>query len=121
MSKYGKLVLSAYIVKKMKSGRSPGSKGILRKYAKLALGAYLLNKLKSEKSEKEMEVEIEPEEFGIEPEKEIIPSEPVEVKEGGGSLMRIGKITLGVLAGAAIIYALKKQATKKSGYSIDVE
>jgi hypothetical protein len=114
MNKYGKLMLSAYIVKKMKSGRYPGSKGILRKYAKLALGAYLLNKLKSEKPEKEMEIEIEPEE-------EIIPSEPVEVKEGGRSLMRIGKITLGVLAGAAIIYALKNHAAKKSGYRIGID
>jgi len=114
MGKYGKLVLSAYVMKKMKSGGAPGSKGILRKYAKLALGAYLLSKLKSEKPEKEIEVEIEPEE-------EIIPSEPVEVEKGEGSLMRIGKIAIGELAGATIIYALKKQAAKKSGYRIEVE
>ncbi|AYK15969.1 MAG: hypothetical protein GX302_10465 [Methanosarcina flavescens] len=114
MRKYGKLALSAYIMKKMKSGRSPGSKGILRKYAKLALGAYLLNKLKSEKPEKEIEIEIEPEE-------EIMPSGPIEIEKGRKSLMRIGKITLGVLAGAAIIYALKKQAAKKSGYRIEME
>lgn len=117
MSKYGKLVLSAYIMKKMKPGRYPGSEGILRKYAKLALGAYLLNKLKSEKPKKEIEVEVEPEEEI--PEEEI--TLPVEAEKGGRSLMRIGEITLGVLAGAAIIYALKKHAAKKSGYRIDVE
>jgi hypothetical protein len=111
MRKYGKLMLSAYIMKNMKSGGSLRSKGILRKYAKLALGAYLLKKLKPEKSEKEMKFEVEPEE-------EIIPSGAVEVKEGRGSLMKIGKITLGVLAGAAIVYALKKQVAKKSGYRI---
>jgi hypothetical protein len=114
MEKYGKLLLSAYIMKKIKSDRSPGSKGILRKYAKLALGAYLLKKLKSGKPEKELELEMEPEE-------EIISSKPVEVEAGERSSMKIGKIVLGVLAGATLVYALKKLAAKTSWHEIQVE
>lgn len=114
MNKYGKLLLSAYVMKKMKSGRSPGIKGIFRKYAKLALGAYLLKKLKSEKPEKKFETEMEPEE-------EIKLSEPVEGEAHKGSLTEIGKIVLGVLAGATILYALKKQAAKKSWHQVQVE
>ena len=47
MKKYGKLLLSAYLMKKIKSGGSQKSKGTMHKYAKLALGTYLLKKLKS--------------------------------------------------------------------------
>ena len=112
MNKYGKLLLSAYIVKKMKSGRSSGIRGKMRKYAKLALGAYLLNKLKSGKTQKEV---------GVEPEEEIILSKAGEVEKGKGSSMKIGKIILGVLAGATFIYAVKKRAAKKRGYKIEVE
>lgn len=97
-------------MKKMKSR----SRGTLRKYAKLALGAYLINQLKSEKPEKEIGYEFEPEE-------EIILSEPAEVEAAHGPSMKIGKIVLGVLAGATIIYALKRQAAKKSGHGIEVE
>ena len=73
----------------------------MHRYAKLALGAYLLNKLKSGKSHKEVEVE---------PEEEIKSSEAGE----GSSIMKFGKIILGVLAGATIMYAFKKHAAKKS-------
>ncbi|WP_292390059.1 hypothetical protein [Methanosarcina sp. UBA5] len=113
MNKYGKLLLSAYIMKKMKSGRSPGRKGILRKYAKLALGAYLLNKLRSGRLEKEVEAELEPEEM-------MLSEEEVETGKGRPS-MRIGKIILGGLAGATLIYAVKRRAAKKRGHKIDVE
>lgn len=98
----------------MKSGRHPGFKGILHKYAKLALGAYFLKKLKSGKPEKELQLEMEPEE-------EIKLSEPVEGEAHKGSLTEIGKIVLGVLAGATIIYALKKQAANKSWHKVQVE
>ena len=117
ISKYGKLLLSAYIMKKIKSVRSPSSKGTLRKYAKLALGAYLLNKLKSGITQKEGE---------IEPEEEMVLGEPAEIEAGEvgagrGSSMRVGKIILGALAGATLIYAVKKRAGKRRGHKIEVE
>jgi hypothetical protein len=112
MSKYGKLLLSAYIMKKMKSEGSPRSRGKMHKYAKLALGAYLLNKLKSGKTQKEVKVE---------PEEEIILSKAGKVETGGGSSMKIGKIILGALAGATLIYTVKKHAAKRKGHKIEVE
>ena len=36
-------------------------------------------------------------------------------------MMKFGKIILGVLAGATVIYAFKKYAAKKSGHKIEVE
>ena len=114
INKYGKLLLSAYVMKKMKSVKSPGKKGILRKYAKLALGAYLLNKLRSERLEKEIEAELEPE--------EIMLSEAEEAEKGKGRpLMTMGKIILGVIAGATLLYAVKRRAAKKRGHKIEVE
>lgn len=114
VNKYGKLLLSAYIMKKMKSGGTPGKRGMLRKYAKLALGAYLLHKLKSRRLEKEIEPEVEPEE-------EAIMSEAEGVETGKGSSMRIGKIILGGLAGATLLYAVKRRAARKRGHRIEVE
>jgi hypothetical protein len=105
MSKYGKLLLSAYLMKKIKSVESSKSRGTMRKYAKLAFGAYLLNKLKSGKTQKKVGAEVEPEE-------EIT---------GKGSSMKIGKIILGGLVGATLIYALKKRVAKKRGHNINVE
>ena len=114
VNKYGKLLLSAYIMKKMKSVKSPGKKGILRKYAKLALGAYLLNKLRSERLEKEVEAEFEP--------GEIMLSETEEAEKGKGRpSMKMGKIILGVLAGTTLLYAVKRHAAKKRKHRIEVE
>ncbi len=112
MNKYGKLLLSAYIMKKMKSGGSLRSGGILHKYVKLALGAYLLNKLKSGKPQKEIEAEMEPEEEMF--------SKAEEVEAEKGSSRKIGKIVLGALAGATLLYAAKKHMAKKRGYKIEV-
>ncbi|HHV24332.1 MAG TPA: hypothetical protein GXX65_07280 [Methanosarcina sp.] len=111
MNKYGRLLLSAYIMKKVKLARSSRGRGTLSKYFKLALGAYLLSKLKSGKPQKEGEMEPE----------EMIFNEPVEVEAGRGSSMKIGKIILGALAGATLIYAVKKRAVKKRGQKIKVE
>lgn len=114
VNKYGKLLLSAYIMKKMKSGRTPGTRGLAHKYIKLAIGAYLLNKLKSGRLEKEIEAEVEPEEEAI--------SEAEGVETGKkGSSMRIGKIILGGLAGATLLYAVKRRAAKKREHRIEVE
>ena len=108
MKRYGKLLLSAYLMRKIKAGGSQKSKGIMLRYAKLALGAYLLNKLKSEKFHKEVEVE---------------PEEEIELSEAGkgSSIMKFGEVIVGVLAGATILYAFKKHAAKKSGHEIEVE
>ncbi|WP_440948825.1 hypothetical protein ACSAZL_09410 [Methanosarcina sp. T3] len=108
MKRYGKLLLSAYIMKKIKPGGSQKSKGI-NKYGKLLLGAYLLEKLKSEKSEKEEIPKMELKE--------------VQLKEtgGGSSTMKIGKVIMGVIVGATAIYALKKYTAKKSGHKIEVQ
>lgn len=101
-------------MKKMKSGGSPGKRGILRKYAKLAIGAYLLNKLRSGILEKEVEPEVEPEEMML--------SEAEEAETGEGRpSMRMGKIILAGLAGATLLYAVKKRAAKKIGHKIEVE
>jgi hypothetical protein len=106
MKKYGKLLLSAYIMEKIKSGKSQKGGGIISKYAKLALGAVLLKKLRSMKFEKEVE-----------------PIENVELnKAGKGSVVKkLAKITLAALIGATAIYAFKKYAAKKSGYKIAVK
>lgn len=113
VNKYGKLLLSAYIMKKLKSGVSPKGRGSIRKYIKLAAGAYLLNRLKSGRVGKGVEAEVEPE--------EMILSEAEKAETGGGSSMKIVKIILGGLAGATLIYALKRHAAKKRGYNIEVE
>ncbi|AKB28861.1 hypothetical protein MSSIT_2142 [Methanosarcina siciliae T4/M] len=108
MKRYGELLLSAYIMKKLKPGGSQKSEG-LSKYGKLVLGAYLLEKLKVDTSKKE-----------------TIPK--TEVKEvkldetgGGSSTMKLGKIVIGVLVGATAIYALKKYSAKKKGHEIKVQ
>ena len=93
---------------KLKSGGAPRGRGTVSKYIKLAAGAYLLNRIKSRLMEKEVEPEVEP-------------GEIEEAETSGGSSMRIGKIILGGLAGATLIYALKRRAAKKRGYNIEVE
>jgi hypothetical protein len=106
MKKYGKLLLSAYIMEKIKSGKSQKGGGIISKYAKLALGAFLLKKLTSMKFEREVE-----------------PIEEAELsKAGKGSVIKkLAIIITGVLVGATAIYAFKKYAAKKSGYKIAVK
>jgi hypothetical protein len=117
MKKYGKLLLSAYVMKKIKPGKSQKSKGFINKYGQLALGAYVLNKLKSEKAQKEIE---------IEPEKEI----ELTGTDKGTSRMSTGKVLkgalagatiVGVLAGATALYSYKKYQAKKCVHKIQVE
>jgi hypothetical protein len=99
-------------MKKLKSGGAPKGRGNMSKYIKLAVGAYLLDRFKSGKVEKEIKTEIKPE--------EMIMSKAVKVKTGKGSSMGIGKMIFGALAGATLVYALKKRAAKKRS-KIDVE
>lgn len=91
---------------KIKSGKSQKGGGIVRKYAKLALGTLLLKKLNSIKFEKKVK-----------------PVEEVELieTERGASRMGSGKIIMGALAGATVIYAIKKYTAKKSGHKIEVQ
>jgi len=109
MKRYGKLLMSAYVMKKIKPGGPQNSGGIINKYGKLVLGAYILEKLTSEKSQKESGLEIEPEEVKLD-----------EAGEGS-SMKKLCKIMMCVLVGATAIYAFKKHVAKKCGYKIKVE
>jgi hypothetical protein len=99
-------------MKKLKSGGAPKGRRNMGKYIKLAVGAYLLDRFKAGKVEKEIEAEIKPE--------EMIMGKAVEAETGKRSSMGIGKMILGALAGATLVYALKKRAAKKRS-KIDVE
>jgi hypothetical protein len=113
----GKLLLSAYLMRKINSRIARSSGGIISKYAKLMLVGYLFKKLKVKnialsKFEKE-----------VEPLEEVESKEIVESKETarGSPIMGIGKVIAGVLAGATIIYAAKKIATKCRWHKIQVQ
>jgi len=113
-----KLLLSAYLMKRLNSRLARGSGGIVSKYAKLMLVGYLFKKLKFKnitlsKSKKEVEAI----------EKEVEPVEKVESnkKARGSLIMKIGKIIMGALAGATIIYAVKKFAAKNCCQKIQVQ
>ena len=106
----GKVLLSAFVMKSINARIARGSGGKVSKYAKLMLVGYLFKKLKVKnitlpKFEKE--------------------AEPVEIAESkvkaesngksrGSSRLGIGKLVMGALVGATIIYAVKKYATKNS-------
>jgi hypothetical protein len=112
-----KLLLSAYLMKKIDSKIARGSGGIVSKYAKLMLVGYIFKKLKVKnialsKFEKEAE-----------PAKEAEPVKEVESKKTAreSSKMGIGKVVVGALAGATIIYAVKKFAAKSSWHKIQVQ
>lgn len=112
-----KLLLSAYLMKKINSRIARSSGGVVSKYAKLMLVGYLFKKLKVKnialpKFEKEAE-----------PVEKVESKEIVESKETsrGSSIMGVGKVIMGVLAGATIIYAVKKFATKGSWHKIQVQ
>jgi hypothetical protein len=109
MKRYGKLLLSAYVMKKIKPGGPQKSGGIINKYGKLVLGAYILEKLMSEKSQKEVEPEIEPEELKLN-----------EACEGSG-MKKYCKMMMFMLVGATAICAFKKHVGKKCGYKIKVQ
>lgn len=109
MKRYGKLLLSAYVMKKIKPGGPQKSGGIINKYGKLVLGAYILEKLTSEKSQKEVVPEIEPEEAKLD-----------ETGEGS-SMKKLCKMMMCMLVGATAIYAFKKHIAKKCGHKIEVQ
>ena len=107
----GKMLLSAFLMKKINARIVRSSGGVVSKYAKLMLVGYLFKKLKA----KNMAVS----KF----EKEAEPVEEVKSieKVRGSSKMGIGKILLGTLAGAMIIYAAKKHVAKKHLHKIQVQ
>jgi hypothetical protein len=124
MKNFGKLLLSAYLMKKINSRVSRSRGGIISKYAKLMLVGYLFKKLKlvNVKSEK-FEEKVEPVKIA-EPVETVEPVEEtalIETEERGSSRMRIAKIAMGALAGATLVYAMKKRAAKKRAYKIQVE
>ncbi len=106
----GKLLLSAYIMKKINSRIARSSGGIISKYAKLMLVGYLFKKLKAKN-------------IALPKFEESKPVEKAESKEKaeGSLIVGVGKVILGVLAGATIIYAVKKFATKSSWHKVQVQ
>lgn len=118
---YGKLLLSAYLMNKVKPAGSKKKKGLVR-YGELALGAYLLEKLKSGKSNKEVEADIFIEPEKLEKPKQLVKSEGIKLGESReGYSMKFGKIFMGAIIGATAVYALKKHAAKKNIHKIAVE
>ena len=117
MRTYGKVLLSAYLVNKIKAVGSEKNKGLL-KYGELVLGAYILERLKSEKSQREIEPEALEPEAPVESEALI---EPELNKSGKGYSMRFGRVVMGALIGITAMYALKKHSAKKSGHKVAVE
>lgn len=109
MKRYGKLLLSAYVMEKIKPGGSQKSGGIINKYGKFVLGVYILEKLTSEKSQQEIKPEIE--------------SEELKLNEtfGGSSMKKYCKMMMYLLVGATTIYAFNKHVAKKCGYKIKVQ
>jgi hypothetical protein len=106
-----KLLLSAFLMKRINSRIARSSGGIVSKYAKLMLVGYLFKKLKAKN--------IALPKF----EKEAEPVKKAESKEKarGSSIMGFGKVIVGVLAGATIIYAVKKFAAKNNWHKIQVQ
>lgn len=105
-------------MKKINSRIARGSGGMLSKYAKLMLVGYLFKKLKVKNiALSKLEEEVEPVEE-VES-KEIVESNK---KARGSSLIGgIGKVIVGALVGATIIYAVKKFAAKCNWRKIQVQ
>ena len=104
----GKVLLSAFLMKRINARIARGSGGIVSRYAKLMLVGYLFKKLKVKN------ITLPKFEKGAEPveiaeSKEIVESNG---KSRGSSILGIGKLVMGALAGATIICAVKKYATK---------
>jgi hypothetical protein len=95
LGRYGKLLLGAYILRKLKSGNShevsgPEKNGMLSKYGKMILGAYLMKKLRTGKY------------FGTREHEEST----------GGLLQKYGKLML-------TTYAVKKLRSGKSHEEVE--
>lgn len=120
MNKYGKLLLSAYIMERIKNENSRKNSGLLKKYAKLALGAYIVKKLKSAKSENKEEM-LETEELELSEEASKVKGHK-HLATGafaGASGILIGVI--GALAGVAILYAAKKKMDERHKHQVAVK
>ena len=107
----GKLLLSAYLMKRVNSRIARGSGGIVGKYAKLMLVGYLFKKLRAKN------MAVSKSEIEAEPVEEVKSKE----KTRGSSKMGFGKILLGALVGATIIYVAKKHVAKKHLHKIQVQ
>lgn len=119
----GKVLLSAFVMKKINSRIARGSGGRISKYVKLMLVGYLFKRLKvTNISLPKFEKEAEPVEMETKPVKEAKPVEKVEPNEKarGSLIMVTGKIIMGALAGATVIYAVKKLAAKSNWHKIHV-
>jgi len=120
MNKYGKLLLAAYIMERIKNENSKKDTGLLKKYAKLALGAFIVKKLKSAKSDNKEEM-LETEELELSEEGSKVKGHK-HLATGafaGASGILIGAI--GALAGVTILYAAKKKMDKRHKYQVAVK
>lgn len=106
-----KLLLSAFLMKKINSRIVSGSGGIVSKYIKLMLVGYLFKKLKT------TNISLPKFEKEAEPVEEPKPEE----KHTGSSALKIAEIIMGVAVGAVIIYAVRKYAAKSSRHEIPIE
>lgn len=107
----GKLLLSAYIMRRINSRIARGSGGILSKYAKLMLVGYLFKKFKVKN------IAVSKLEEAIEPVEKVESKE----KARGSAIAVIGKVIVVALAGVAIIFAVKKLATKYNWHKMQVQ
>jgi hypothetical protein len=109
MAKYGKMLLSAYTMKKIISCKSKKGRGMRSKYVKLFLLGYILKKL-SFKTSKSTEYynKIETEERKL--------NKPM-TKFGTN---KFTKIILELLIGAIAIHIFKKHFTRQAGNKIEV-
>jgi hypothetical protein len=96
-------------MKKINSRITRGSGGLVSKYVKLMLVGFLFKKLKT-KNLALPHLKTKVETIG----EQLEPAEKTESnqKAKGSSIMKIGKIVMGALAGVTLIYAVKKVAAK---------
>jgi hypothetical protein len=107
----GKILLSAFLMKRINARIARGSGGTVSKYVKLVLVGYLFKKLNAKNiSLAKFREEAKP-----------VEESRSNKKVRGSSLKGVSKIIMGVLAGVTIIYALKKLAAKSSWHKVQVQ
>ena len=111
MKGIGKVVLSAFLMKRINARIARGSGGKVSKYVKLMLVGYLFKKLNV--------MNFTLQKFG----KEVKPGEESELNEklGKSSKKGVTKIIMGLFAGVTIIYAVKKFAAKGCWHKVQVQ
>jgi hypothetical protein len=107
----GKVLLSAFLMKRIIARITQGSGGMVSKYVKIMLVGYLFKKLNLK--------DITLNKLGKEAKK-------IEESETGENareplITKVGKIIMGVLAGVMIIFVVKKIAAKSRWHEVQVQ